>query len=56
MLYARAFGWTPEQVENIPVSKEHWLLPIDQAIEADISARRERATREAKHKAKHARP
>jgi hypothetical protein len=48
VVYARRFGWTPEQVDKLPLHLEPWFLPIDDAIEADISKRMEAA-----YKAKH---
>ena len=32
--YARRFGWTPEQVEALPLSTADWLFPITGAIDA----------------------
>ncbi len=46
VFYAREFGWTPEQVDGLPLSLEPWILPIQGVIEADI-ARRDREAAEA---------
>jgi hypothetical protein len=27
-VYARRFGWTPKQVDEIPLDIESWLLPV----------------------------
>ena len=51
VLYARAFGWTPEQVDALPISLEPYILPIDSAIGADI--KRRQAEAENKAAAKH---
>jgi hypothetical protein len=53
VVYARAFGWTPNQVDALPLSIEPWVLPIDSAIEADLSNRRQKAQADAEYKAKH---
>lgn len=50
VIYARRFGWTPAQVDELPISVESWILPIDDAIEADIAARQERAAKARKPK------
>ncbi len=39
VFYAREFGWTPEQVDGLPLSLEPWILPIQGVIEADIARR-----------------
>lgn len=39
VIYARKFGWTPEQVDAMPASVERWFFPIDAAIEADADRR-----------------
>lgn len=43
VIYARRFGWTPAEVDSLPISVEPWILPIDDAIEADIARRQEAA-------------
>lgn len=32
--YAREFGWTPDQVDALPVHLEPWLLPINNVLKA----------------------
>lgn len=53
VLYARAFGWTPDQVDSIPLALEPYLLPIDAAIGSDIKRRQEKAQADADYKARH---
>lgn len=53
VLYARAFGWTPDEVDNVPLRLEPYLLPIDAAIGADIKRRSEKAQADAEYKARH---
>lgn len=55
MLYAREFGWTPAQVDEIPLTIEPWIMPINSAIEEAIAAKQEAAHKEAEAKAKRGR-
>lgn len=48
--YARAFNWTPDQVDSIPLRLDPWLLPINAVIEKDCR-RRQQAEFEAAKKA-----
>ncbi len=51
-MYAREFGWTPDQVDNLRLIDEPWLLPINGAFEAEISRRQEKAFSDAQKAAK----
>jgi hypothetical protein len=31
--FADRFGWTPEQVDNLPAAKADWILAIADAVE-----------------------
>lgn len=42
-MYAREFGWSPDQVDAIPLRLDAWLMPINDAIENEIHSRRVRA-------------
>lgn len=33
LLYADAFGWTPADVDALPVSVEPWLLPLHALVQ-----------------------
>jgi len=46
-MYAREFGWTPDQVDNLRLIDEPYLLPINSAFEAEISRRQEQAAKDA---------
>lgn len=48
MLYAREFGWTDEQVDNLPMTLEPWYLPISYAITKAENARQAAAEAAAK--------
>jgi hypothetical protein len=52
-VYAREFNWTPDQVDNLPLDAEPWLLPISHAIDEELERRRVKA--EAAEKARNAR-
>lgn len=41
--YAEKFGWTPQQVDQLTVDQDDWLMPVMYAIDA------ERAYKEKKH-------
>lgn len=48
MIYAREFGWTPAQVDNLPLAVERWILPIHAVISDDIARRHDEAVEKAK--------
>jgi hypothetical protein len=47
VIYAREFGWTPAQVDELPLTVEPWLLPIHNAINEFVSERELKAIEEA---------
>lgn len=51
VLYAKEFGWTPAQVDEIPLHTEAWLLPILGALAEAEAAAMEKARRDAEAKA-----
>jgi hypothetical protein len=53
--YAQKFGWTPAQVDDLPLHLEPWIFPVMNAIEADI-ARKDAAAQEAAQKAAEKKP
>lgn len=56
MVYAREFGWTPSQVDEIPLTVDPWLLPIHNIlIEVENQKQIEAAKAAAEAKAKQAR-
>lgn len=54
-LYAREFGWTPAQVDELPMSVEPWLLPISAEIDRVLQERQAKAEKDAIEKAKNQR-
>jgi hypothetical protein len=48
VIYAREFGWTPDQVDNLPLAIEPWILPIHGVIEDDITRRHNETVEKAK--------
>lgn len=51
-LYAHRFGWTPDQVEQIPLTDDAWLLPICKAIDDELDRRSKRDQERAERKGK----
>jgi hypothetical protein len=41
---ADRFGWTPEQVDNLPAEKADWLIAIAGAVEEVRAEKAERAS------------
>lgn len=52
VLYAREFGWTPAQVDEIPLTTEPWLLPIQKALNEYEAEMEKKAIEKAKAEAK----
>ncbi len=52
VLYADRFGWTPDQVDNLPLKFRRWCLPIANAIDEEHHRRHEEAVAKAAKKAK----
>ena len=46
-LYAREFGWTPAQVDEVPLSVEPWLLPISNMVDEVLAKRAKDAAKAA---------
>lgn len=40
-IYAKRFGWTPQQVDAMPLEVEQWMLPILSVIDEVEEKRRE---------------
>jgi hypothetical protein len=49
-LYAHRFGWTPEQVDQMPLTDDAWLLPICNAIDAEVDKRNKKDAEKANKK------
>jgi hypothetical protein len=50
VLYAREFGWTPAEVDELPLVIEPWLLPIHSAIADYENEQQAKAIKEAQQK------
>jgi len=51
VMYAREFGWTPDQVDQLRLIDEPYLLPINTAFEGEIARRQEQANLDAEREA-----
>jgi hypothetical protein len=51
-LYAERFGWTPEQVDQLTVEQDDWLMPIAAALDSERERREKKAVDDAERKAK----
>lgn len=50
VIYAERFGWTPGQVNELPLAVEPWVLPISDALNAERERRAEKAREDAQKK------
>jgi len=50
--YARRFGWTPAQVDELPLVTEPWLFPIVSAMDEADARRQEQAQADAERRHK----
>lgn len=55
--YAEKFGWTPQQVDQLTIEQDDWLVPIMHAIDEQRAYAQKKAAeaQERKAKAKQAR-
>lgn len=51
VMYAREFGWTPDEVDQIRLIDSPYLLSINSAFEAEIARRQEQAQADAAREA-----
>lgn len=49
-LYAERFGWTPQQVDQLTLEQEDWLMPIVNAFDDERERQRRKAEQEADRK------
>lgn len=52
VIYAREFGWTPAEVDELPLAVEPWLLPIYNALIEYENEKQEEAAKVAREKAR----
>jgi hypothetical protein len=50
--YAEKFGWTPQQVDQLTIEQDDWIMPILGAIEEERAYREKKAAEAAERKAK----
>jgi hypothetical protein len=48
VMFAERYGWTPDEVDNVPLYLEPWILPISDAIDEERERRRVEAAKDAK--------
>jgi hypothetical protein len=46
-IYAERWHWTPQQVDNLTLEQDDWLLPIAEAMDKEQEYRQEKARRKA---------
>jgi hypothetical protein len=51
VIYAERWGWTPDQVDNLTLEQEDWLLPIAEVLDKEKAYREDKARRDAERKA-----
>ena len=49
--YAEKFNWTPQQVDQLTIEQDDWLLPILNAVQAQRSYNEQKAAEAAERKA-----
>jgi hypothetical protein len=50
--YAEKFGWTPQQVDQLTIAQDEWLMPIMHAIDAQRAYDQRKAAEAQERKAK----
>jgi hypothetical protein len=51
-VYAEKFGWTPQQVDELTIQQDEWLMPVVQAIDAQRAYQEKKAHESAERAAK----
>ena len=51
-MYAERWGWTPNQVDELTLEQEDWLMPIALALDDEKAYREKKAMEAAERKAK----
>ncbi len=51
-VYADRWHWTPQQVDQLTIEQDDWLMPIAMAFDAEEKYRADKAQRSAERKAK----
>jgi hypothetical protein len=50
--YAEKFGWTPQQVDQLTIEQDDWIMPILHAVDAEREYKQQKAAEAAERKAK----
>jgi hypothetical protein len=50
--YAKEFGWTPQQVDQLTIQQDEWLIPVAHAIDAQRAYDQRKAAESAERAAK----
>lgn len=50
--YAEKLGWTPQQVDQLTIQQDDWIMPIIHAIDAERAYKERKAAEAAERKAK----
>jgi len=54
--YAERLHWTPQQVDQLTLEQDDWLMPILHAIDAERAYKQKKAAEAADRKAKSGQP
>jgi len=50
--YAEKTGWTPQQVDQLTIEQDDWLMPIFHAVDRERAYKQKKADEAAERKAK----
>lgn len=50
--YAEKLGWTPQQVDQLTIQQDDWIMPILHAVDAEREYKERKASEAAERKAK----
>jgi hypothetical protein len=50
--YAEKFGWTPQQVDQLTVEQDDWIMPVMHAVDAERAYKEKKAADAQERKAK----
>jgi hypothetical protein len=49
--YAKEFGWTPQQVDQLTIEQDEWLIPVAHAVDAQRAYEQKKAAEAAERAA-----
>lgn len=50
--YAEKIGWTPQQVDQLTIEQDNWIMPILSAVDAERAYKERKAAEAQERKAK----